>query len=254
MQSGLFIGDTHSGAKFFNGLTATPRHIAQDFLWSCVEDVVARVAKKIAVGYTVNTMFGGDHVDKPGKDFRDIARPALQYVLERTNGNAWGVLGTPYHVGSGGEEDAQLYMDLGIEDANVKAVHRFLEIGKSTIFWAHHGIPIGAEPARDSIVQTQFAARAQDNHMAEYGRVADYYIAHHVHRTPLSVATYDRTWGGKNVRTKAGVVPCFSLPDEYAAKKLPLWTPTIGVLWIDFEHQTEEYWTYAIPESVLYAW
>ena len=237
----VFIGDTHAepnGIWTKDRLTKKrPRQWWLNEQFDTALEEIATLTKK----YIVTFGGGGDMVDEPGKANRDaIVERMLPLTKKLSKSCLWGVVGTSYHVGQNGDEDRQVYQELGVTEERISYGHRILE-GKRRLWWAHHGATLGVDL---EMGLTRTAKKIFDE-CREYGYAKpDALIFHHTHSTHGEPSFYRGI--------KVGVVPCWQLPNEYSAKRLMWKTPAIGyTIWNP--HTNELTWRlFPIPEGLLY--
>ena len=231
----VFVGDLHCGSP--RGITRKPDNEGQDWLLKTWADFQAHVLH-LAKGREFVLMLGGDLVDQPGKPNRDTALDLLLPLAKKASA-IYGVPGTEYHVGPDGEEDREIYADLGAALGNVRQSHA-LSISGRVLWWAHHLNRIGGAPWTEfdglyrSAKTHNELARLQGMAVPALG------IGHHTHRAP-GLATYRET--------RAAVCPAWQLGTAFGAKIRPGSIPTIGgVIWFP-EQDRVEIKTYAIPQA-----
>lgn len=229
----VFIGDPHCGSP--RGLTNKPQNDGQEWLLETWANLKAHVFSSVK-GCEFVLMLGGDMVDQPGKPNRDIALEMFEPLAKKASA-VYGVPGTEYHVGPDGEEDREIYADLGAKGENVRHVHP-LKIGGKILWWAHHLNQIGGTPWNefDGLYRSakKFHYIAIDNEEP----APDLCIGHHVHKSP-GVAVYKKT--------SALVCPAFQLGTPFGAKIRPFSIPSIGCVVWKPESNYLEIKTYPIP-------
>lgn len=236
----VFVGDLHcksTGLWFTDRISRRDKR--QSWLmaqWKIASDEIQAMASthRLTVG------LGGDMVDRPGKEARDAALELLQPITRAgVASELWGVVGTPYHVGADGEEDRQIYQELGAAK-HTNHMHRLIE-SERRLWWTHHGAALGVDVATG----LHNTARKIHNSCRENGWTPpSLVVCHHVHHTIQDFGYY------RGVRL--AVCPCWALPDDYAARRVTWSAPTIGYL--VWQPETDDlYWrTFPIPEAVLY--
>ena len=236
-----FIGDLHvkpTGLWAADNLSARNRR--QRWLMDRWGEAAAEI-RALGQRHALTVAIGGDLIDKPGKAARDAALELLTPITRPSVARAvWGVVGTPYHVGEDGDEDRQVLQELGAARGHVAQQHRLIECGRR-LWWAHHGVSLGANP-RQGINNTarKIWEACRDYEWPRPSLV----VAHHVHYSPADYGYY----GGVRV----AVVPCWQLPDDYASKRLTWSAPTIGyMLWWPAT-DVLQWRTFPIPEDLLH--
>lgn len=222
----VFVGDLHCGSP--RGLSKHPQNAGQEWLLKTWADFAAHVLR-LAKGCEYVLMLGGDCVDQPGKPNRDLATELL-LPLAKPASAIYGVPGTEYHVGPDGEEDREIYADLGAALGNVRQYHALKVAGRG-LWWAHHLNRIGGVPWTEfdglyrSAKTHNELARLQGMEVPALG------IGHHVHRAP-GLATYRET--------QAAVCPAWQLGTAFGAKIRPGSVPSIGgIIWHPVSNHVE---------------
>lgn len=237
----IYLGDLHAEI----GGIATPDYITkkrkrQYWLNERFDEAVSEI-KSLAKRYTLTLKFGGDMVDAPGKQNRDMAAQRLKPLMDCA-AEVWGVVGTRFHVGTDGDEDRAVYKELGVKEERVGHGFRLL-VGppKHRVWWSHHGASLGV----DIMAGLNRTAQRVYNICRENDwTVPDLAVFHHIHNTP--------PYAGRYKQVAAAVCPCWQLPNDYAAKRLMWRPPTIGYL-VHYEDTGALQWrTFPVPDSLLY--
>lgn len=241
----IFLGDTHAEPEgIWTRDRLTKRHKRQWWLNEQFDTALGEIAT-LTKKYTVTLAHGGDTTNRPSKAARDAITERLLPIASKV-ADMWGVVGTPYHAGTDGEEDRQVYQELGIKPEKVSHGHRLIENGRR-IWWAHHGAGLGVDPYM-GLANT---AKKIANTCIRKGReFPDWLVFHHTHEyTQSEYATEVR---GEWKRVRAVVCPCWQLPNDYSAKKLMWREPSIGYL--IYNPQTSEMTPrlFRVPEGLLY--
>ena len=237
------FGDEHIGGN--HALAESPRNPRQEWIRDRFDETYA-IVNELAFKYRLRILKGGDTVHLPGNDdWRAEAERLLQPWVDLADGDAWGVPGTPYHVGPDGADDRAIYRGLGIKAERVKQ-HQWIANDGEPVDWSHHGVSVSKKPANSAngmvgkLSDTYFTALA-------YGeRPPAALIRHHAHQQPFGgpVRAYG-IWGG--------ITGCWAAPDDFAAKVAPGSRPNIGVLvWIPREARMYDI-SYVMPREVLYS-
>lgn len=238
----IWVGDTHTDPR--RGLVPkyAIRDKGQQLLHDNFSDVVRRV-KQIGRTHNVITCLGGDLVDLPhDAESVDLAVDALM-PLVNTSSQLFGVYGTPYHVGEDGKEDRSVYGQLGATMPRKNARgHHWLSVANQLVSWAHHGLGVSDDPARELDSSFALARKFRNLHfMRGYPR-ATAIVRHHRHLVPLD----DLDAYGAKVR----MVGCWKLPDSYGHQKSPGILPDITALaYWPREHRFET-WRYPLKHEI----
>ena len=212
-----------------------------EWLLESYNDLTRRVLDAV-IGCEFGLRLGGDLVDSPGRDARNMAYELLRPFVNRADKNIYGVPGTEYHVADDGEEDRSIYDLCG---ATCKQYHA-LEIAGQKVAWAHHLLKVGGTPWTELNGFKQ-AAESMYFCSLQYGtKSPTLAVGHHVHRVPQGAPV---VWRGITVTT----VGCWKLPDSFSAKVAPGKLPTIGaMLYWPQEHRVQHI-TYDIPPEIAYS-
>lgn len=238
------IGDEHIGGS--HSLTERPLNIRQEWIRERFAEAYAWALNELAPRYRLRVLFGGDTVHLPGNDeWRAEAERLLRPWVDLAEGDAWGVPGTPFHVGIDGAEDRAIYRGLGLGPGRVKQVH-FLRCDGEVLNWAHHGASVSKRPHLSANGLVSMATDAAIRALQYGDRPPSAIIRHHAHASP---------YGGpvKVAGVWAGVTGCWALPDDFAAKVAAGIRPAIGILvWKPGEGVMQEH-NYVMPLDVIYA-
>ena len=237
------FGDEHIGGK--HALTEDPRNPRQEWIKARFDECFVEVRKLVRI-YRLRILKGGDTVHLPGNDdWRAEAERLIRPWVDLADGDAWGVPGTPYHVGDDGADDRAIYRGLGIKADRVRQ-HQWILNDGHPLDWSHHGVSVSKKPANAA---NGIVGKLSDTFFTALGygeRPPSALIRHHAHSQPFGgpVRAYG-IWGG--------ICGCWAAPDDFAAKVAPGTRPAIGVLvWIPSEDRMYDI-SYVMPRKVLYS-
>ena len=249
----IAVGDLHAGGTTAIAIPFTladgqPVNPSLYQSWLKTQfDALVETAKREAVGHWVTVLEGADRVDGVGhhgttqtvgtrKNQRDMAKEILRPLISMAD-RAYALLGTDSHVGSNGEEDADIADKLDIE-----ARTRWrLNIGGKVINWAHHAT-LGQRPWTIDNPLLVMAESVENICLKKKQPIPNLILRHHVHRGRNIVAT-----NGIRVVT----CPCWQLPTSWLLAKDPMAWPDIGGVLYWPEQDRVEVIKYELPEDPI---
>lgn len=181
-------------------------------------------------GFEVNIGFGGEFVDEPGFQARNMAESLCEpfvRLARATGGKLHALRGTAYHVGEEGDEDTAVAKSLGIRDVSEAKEFR---LGGKLIWHSHHGPKPSPKPSARANALNNAASDIYFDCIERQEPVPDLVIYGHWHQHQIGSWHYtDRKGAARELLVVSS--PAWKLKDRYAHKVVPLWRPWIGAVW-----------------------